>query len=94
MQEIYHRGCRLGLSGNLEIGENGANIIASAEKKYQRIIPENPKDYDWLEPSQCIEAENYKTTLQRMSKTDFDLIERCGYEVTMANLGAYSSKIL
>ncbi|MCP4116192.1 MAG: patatin-like phospholipase family protein [Desulfobacteraceae bacterium] len=77
----------------LGIGENGSGIITRAKKKYHRVIPHDLRNYDWLEPSQCIEAGNYKTTLKRMSESDFDLIERCGYEVTLANLGVYASDI-
>jgi hypothetical protein len=74
----------------LQIGECCEGILDRAQNTYKKEPLEYLKSCNWLDSEACRKAENYKTTLNRMYRKDFDLIERCGYEVAFANLGAYA----
>jgi NTE family protein len=78
----------------LQIGECSEDILKRAQNKYNKKPLEYLKNCSWLDSNACIQAGKYKTTLSKIPRKDFDLIERCGYEIALANLGAYASGCL
>ncbi len=76
----------------LQIGSNPLDKI----EKYAREadVPAIKKDYNWLSSSMINDATRYKTTLKRMSESDFNLIEEHGYQTARWNgLVFYSGRL-
>lgn len=71
-------------------------IGASAREKLETYKQYNPPvaavllTEDWLNSSDAVRAASYGTSLSRMNKCDFDLLERHGYETTKWNLRLFS----
>ncbi len=74
---------RGGSGAYLQIGAAGQAII----KKSGKPLPEGIDQ--WIDGPQANAAKLYPTNLHQMSPEAFDLLERHGYEVAMANQVAY-----
>jgi NTE family protein len=68
----------------LQIGADAVSRIATYAREYPEIT-RTAQGMTWLPPSKVRQAACYRTSLRKMSESDFDLIARHGYETTCWN---------
>lgn len=60
-------------------------------KKHNQTLAAALLNEEWLSSLDVIQAANYGTTLHKMSKSDFDLLERHGYETSKWNMKLFAN---
>lgn len=75
----------------LKIGDDYSSIAARAKEQGKEVPTETfkPQSRKSAEKAAC-----YPTTLRKLSKKNYELIYRNGYEVALANLNSYYSELI